>query len=171
VSTVQNIQPSQGMAPAAGRFLMPLLLAISAGLALFIARRLHIDIGGLWVVISALAITRQTLPSSLTIARDQVLGTAVGALSGAVFGILREPALGLAVAVVLSTAVCNSIAVLRGVISIACAAAAIVIILPAGKPSYVTAWDRFEDCLLGAGVALVIASIASLVTRWWPRTA
>jgi hypothetical protein len=114
-STVENIQPRQGMAPASNRFATPLLLAISAGLALYIARRLHIDIGGLWVVMSALAITRKTLLSSLPTARDQLLGTAVGALSGAIFGILKEPAIRLAAAVVLSTAVCNSIAALRGV--------------------------------------------------------
>jgi len=166
--TVENIQPSQGRLPS-DLFGTPLLLAISAGLALFIARKLHIDIGGLWVVLSALTITRQTLLSSLTTARDQLLGTAVGALSGAVFGIIKEPAISLAAAVVLSSAVCNSIAELRGVIYIACAAAAVVIVLPAGKPSYITAWDRFEDCILGAGIALLIASIASLAARWWPQ--
>src|ERR1700733_6195506 len=96
--------------PASERFAGPVLLAISAGLALFIARRLHIDIGGLWVVLSALVSTRPTLVSSLTTARDQLIGTLVGALAGAIFGLLQEPAIGLAGAVVLSAVVCNSIA-------------------------------------------------------------
>jgi uncharacterized membrane protein YccC len=144
---------------------MPLLLAVSAGLALFVARRLYVDIGGLWVVLSALINTQPTLLGSFTTARDQLLGTLVGVVLGAVFGLLREPAIALAAAVVLSAAVCNSIAQLRGVVYVACAAAAIVIVLPAGKPSYVTAWNRLGDYLLGAAIALAVASIASLATR------
>ena len=146
--------------------MLPVLLAVSAGVALFIARRLHIDIGGLWVVLSALINTQPTLLGSLTSARDQLLGTLVGVVFGAVFGLLREPAIGLALAVVLSAAACRAIARLRGVIYIACGAAAIVIVLPAGKPSYVTALNRLEDYLLGAAVALVVASSASLAARW-----
>lgn len=162
---------AQETAPAPDRLATPLLLAISAGLALFIARRLHVGIGGLWVVLSALTNTRQTLVSSLMTAREQLLGTVVGVVLGAVCGLLREPAIALAAAVVLSAYVCNSIARLRGVIYIACAAAAIVIVLPAGKPSYFTAWDRFRDYLLGAAVALAILSLATLATRWRPRKA
>jgi uncharacterized membrane protein YgaE (UPF0421/DUF939 family) len=160
-----------GTAPESEGFAAPFYLAISTGLALLIARKLHIDIGGLWVVLSAIVTTRKTLSVALTRARDQLVGTAIGALSGAAFGFLQEPAIGLAAAVVLAAAVCNSIAMLRGSIYIACAAAAIVIVLPAGKPSYVTAWDRVEDYLIGAGVALAIVSIAALVTRWGPRKA
>jgi uncharacterized membrane protein YgaE (UPF0421/DUF939 family) len=156
-------------APESEGFAAPFILAISTGLALFIARKLHIDIGGLWVVLSAIVTTRKTLVVALPTARDQLAGTAIGALFGAAFGFLQEPALGLAGAVVLAAAVCNSIPMLRGSIFVACAAAAIVIVLPAGKPFYVTAWDRVEDYVLGAAVALAIVSIASLGARWRPR--
>jgi uncharacterized membrane protein YccC len=167
--SLESTPPSQATAPATDRFVTPLLLAVSAGLALFIARRLHVDIGGLWVVLSALINTQPTLLSSFTTARDQLLGTLVGVVLGAVFGLLKEPAIGLAAAVVLSAVVCNSIARLRSVMYVACAAAAIVIVLPAGKPSYITALNRLGDYLLGAAVALAIASIASLAARWRPR--
>jgi uncharacterized membrane protein YgaE (UPF0421/DUF939 family) len=167
----KTVATETSTAPESERFAAPFYLAISTGLALFIARKLHIDIGGLWVVLSAIVTTRKTLPIALTTARDQLAGTVIGALSGAAFGFLQEPAIGLAAAVVLAAAVCNSIPILRGSIYIACAAAAIVIVLPAGKPSYVTAWDRVEDYLIGAGVALAIVSIASLASRWWPQKA
>lgn len=138
------------------------LLAISGGLALFIARRLHVDIGGLWVVLSAVIIPRPTLPASLGIARDQLFGTIVGAVCGAVFGFLAEPAIGLFAAIFLAAAVCASRPLLRGAIYNACAAAAIVIVLPAGKPPYITALNRVEDTLIGGIVALAIVSLASL---------
>jgi uncharacterized membrane protein YgaE (UPF0421/DUF939 family) len=145
-------------------------LAISGGLALFIARRLHVDIGGLWVVLSAVIILRPTLMGSLMTARDQLLGTTVGALSGAVCGLLSEPAIGLTAAVFVSAIACSAVAMLRGGTYIACAAAAIVIVLPAGKPSYITALNRFEDTLLGGAVALAIASIVTLTARRRPRS-
>jgi uncharacterized membrane protein YccC len=162
----ESADSTPGTAPVTDRFVIPVLMAISAGLALFIARRLHVDIGGLWVVLSALINTQPTLRASFTSARDQLLGTLVGVVLGAAFGLLREPAIALAAAVVLSAIVCSAIAKLRGVTYIACGAAAIVIVLPAGKPSYITAWNRLEDYLLGAAVALIVASIAWLAARW-----
>jgi uncharacterized membrane protein YccC len=57
---------------------------------------------------------------------------------------------------------------LRRVVNIACVAAAIVILLPAGDPSYATAWHRLIDTIIDAAVALLLAAIAARTYRWWP---
>jgi uncharacterized membrane protein YccC len=144
--------------------------ALAAGLAFFVARKLHVDLGGLWVVLSAVTILQPTASEALTIARNQVLGTAVGVSLGAVFGLMDLPVASVALAV-FSTAIVCSIPILRGVVNISCVAAAIVILLPMGGPTYVTALHRFVDTLIGAAVALLVAALAAQSYRWWPEAA
>jgi uncharacterized membrane protein YgaE (UPF0421/DUF939 family) len=152
--------------------------ALAAGLAFFVARKLHVDLGGLWVVLSAVTILKPKASETLNIARNQLLGTAVGVSLGAVFGLMNLPVAGVALAV-FSTALVCSIPILRGVINISCVAAAIVILLPMGGPTYVTALHRFADTIIGAAIALLVAAMAAQSNRWWqadwdrerPRTA
>jgi hypothetical protein len=61
----------------------------------------------------------------------------------------------------LTAFVCCSIPLLRDVTNIACIAASVIILLPAGKPAYVTAFNRFTGTLSGAAVALTIAVAAA----------
>ena len=140
-------------------------LSVTAGIAYFIARRLNVDLGGLWVVLQAVLILRRNIVDSVMVARDQVIGTTTGVAFGAICGLLPLHSIGIALAVFLTATVCSAITMLRGVVNIACVAAAIVILLPVGKPSYVTAWDRFSDTLLGAAIALAIAGLGSLTSR------
>jgi len=141
------------------------LFALAAGLALFVARKLHVDLGGLWVVLSAVTILKPKASETLKIARNQLLGTAVGVSLGAVFGLMNLPVAGVALAV-FSTALVCSIPILRGVINISCAA--IVILLPMGGPTYLTALHRFADTIIGAAIALLVAAMAAQSNRWWP---
>ena len=145
-----------------------LVLAFAAGVALLVARHLRVDIGGLWVVLSTVTILKPKFSDAVTTARDQLFGTTVGVCFGAVFGLMHQAVISVAVAVFLTAWVCGVIPMLRTVVSIACVGAAIVIILPAGRPSYVTAWNRFTDTLLGAAIALLVAALAARTYRWWP---
>jgi len=140
--------------------------ALTAGLAFFVARKLHVDLSGLWVVLSAVTILKRKASETLNVARNQLLGTAVGVSLGAVFGLMNLPVAGVALAV-FSTALVCSIPILRGVINISCVAAAIVILLPMGGPTYVTALHRFVDTIIGAAIALLVAAAAALSQRWW----
>lgn len=45
--------------------------ALSAGLAFFVARKLHVDLGGLWVVLSAVTILKRKASETLNVARNQ----------------------------------------------------------------------------------------------------
>jgi uncharacterized membrane protein YccC len=144
--------------------------ALAAGLAFLVARKLHVDLGGLWVVLSALTILKPKAGETPTIARNQLLGTAVGVSLGALFGLMQLPVASVALAV-FSTAVVCSIPLLRGVVNISCVAAAIVILLPMAGPTYVTALHRFVDTIIGAAIALLVAAIAAQWYRWWPEGA
>ena len=61
---------------------------------------------------------------------------------------MNLPVAGVALAV-FSTALVCTIPILRGVMNISCVAAAIVILLPMGGPTYVTALHRFADTIIG----------------------
>jgi uncharacterized membrane protein YccC len=147
------------------------LFAVAAAVALLVARRLHIDLGGLWVVLSAVLILKPKLAATLTVARDQLLGTTVGVVFGAGFALMNRAVISVALAAFLTALVCGSIPMLRTVTNIACVAAAIVILLPLGKPGYVTAADRFVDTLIGAAIALLVAALGERTYRWWPAAA
>ncbi len=144
-----------------------LFFALAAGVALFVARKLHVDLGGLWVVLTAVTILRLNVGDSFAIARNQLLGTAVGVTFGAIFGLVHPESLGIGLAVFLTAAVC-SISALRPALNISCVAASIVILLPAGNPPYMTALHRLSDTLLGAAIALLVAAIAAQSYRWLP---
>ncbi len=146
------------------------LFALSAGIALVTARGLHVDLGGLWVVLSSVSILKPRLSDSLEIARDQLLGTTAGVTFGALFGLLHQPVVSVTLAIFLTAVVCRSITMLRSITNIACVAAAIVILLPDGNPSYVTAWNRLFDTLLGGAIAVLVVALAALGSRWWPVT-
>jgi uncharacterized membrane protein YccC len=141
-------------------------LALTGAVALFVAKRLHVDLGGLWVVLSAVLILKQTLIDSLTIARDQLIGTTVGVCCGAIFALLSPAVLGVALAIFLTALVCLAIPTLRRVVNIACVGAAIVILLPSGNPGYLTAWHRFSDTLIGAAIALLVAALTAQTSPW-----
>lgn len=139
--------------------------ALAAALALFVARRLHIDLGGLWVVLSAVTILRPKLQDALSIAREQVIGVTVGVLLGGLFGsLLHDPIASTAVAVFFTALVC-SYGDLRSVRNIACVGAAVVILLPAGTHPYLTAMHRFIDTLIGAAVAILISAASTATDR------
>jgi uncharacterized membrane protein YccC len=120
-------------------------------------------------VLSAVTILKPTSGDTLSIARNQLLGTAVGVSLGALFGLVQLPVVSVALAV-FSTALVCSIPMLRSVVNISCVAAAIVILLPLGGPTYVTAGHRFIDTIIGAAVALLVAAIATRTYRWWPES-
>jgi uncharacterized membrane protein YccC len=120
-------------------------------------------------VLSAITILKPKAGETLNIARNQLLGTAVGVSLGAVFGLMNLPVTGVALAV-FSTALVCSIPILRGVVNISCVAAAIVILLPLGGPTYVTALHRFVDTIVGAAIALLVAALAAQSYRRWPAT-
>jgi uncharacterized membrane protein YccC len=120
-------------------------------------------------VLSAVTILKPKAGETLNIARNQLLGTAVGVSLGAVFGLMNLPVTGVALAV-FSTALVCSIPILRGVVNISCVAAAIVILLPLGGPTYVTALHRFVDTIVGAAIALLVAALAAQSYRRWPAT-
>jgi uncharacterized membrane protein YccC len=146
------------------------LFALSASIALVTARSLHIDLGGLWVVLSSMSMLKPRLSDSLEIARDQLLGTTAGVTFGALLGWLHQATLSVTLAVFLTAVVCRSVTMLRSITNIACVAAAIVILLPNGNPSYVTAWNRWCDTLLGGAIAVLVVALAALGSRWWPVT-
>lgn len=141
--------------------------ALAASLAFFVARILHVDLGGLWVVLTAVTILKPKASETLSIARNQLLGTAVGVSFGATFGLMHLPVTSVALAV-FSTALACSVPILRGVVNISCVAAAIVILLPMGGPTYETALHRFVDTIIGAAIALLVAAMATQSYRWWP---
>jgi uncharacterized membrane protein YccC len=120
---------------------------------------------GAWAAISALIVMQSNLGSSWKASGQRLLGTAVGALTGAVFNwLLGGAVLGLGAAVCVTLLVCSWLG-LRESLRLAGVTLVLVMLSGEGAAPWLIAWQRFVDVVLGICSALLIQAVL------WPSRA
>lgn len=140
----------------------PLRTSTAAALSYLIYREFHLS-HGYWSVVSAVIVMQSNLGRSISTGTNRLLGTAVGAVVGAL--VLRMTGLniwGIFIAIALTMAVC-SISRLQQSQRLAGVTAAIVMLVGEGS-AWQAGFSRFIDVALGIVVAL-------LVSLLWPSRA
>jgi uncharacterized membrane protein YgaE (UPF0421/DUF939 family) len=120
---------------------------------------------GTWAAVSALIVMQSNLGSSWKASGQRLLGTAVGALTGAVFsGLLGGAALWLGAAVCVTLLVCSWLGLRE---SLRLAGATLVLVMLSGTDAgpWLIAGERFVDVVLGIVCALLTQSVL------WPSRA
>jgi uncharacterized membrane protein YgaE (UPF0421/DUF939 family) len=137
-------------------------LAIATGLAgvvsLYVARFFRLP-QGYWAAISSFIVLQSNVAGTLSAARGRLIGTAIGAVIGAVFvryGGVQPWWLGLAV--VLTVLLCQGLG-LEDSYRLACVTFAIVMLISSAHSAWVTAGYRFLEVALGIVIAVVVAAI------------
>ncbi|HEY2394176.1 MAG TPA: FUSC family protein [Candidatus Angelobacter sp.] len=140
----------------------PLRTGTAAALSYFIYRSFHLS-HGYWAVISAVIVMQSNLGRSISAGANRLLGTAIGALAGAlVFRMTGLNVWGILISIVLTMAIC-SIQPLQQSQRLAGVTAAIVMLVGEGS-AWQAGFSRFIDVALGIVVALLVSFL-------WPSRA
>jgi uncharacterized membrane protein YccC len=141
---------------------LPLKTAVAAAGAFIAYRTLHLP-HGYWAPISAIIVMQSNLGRSLSESTNRIIGTAIGAITGALFTrLLGVNALSLAAAVAVTALFCTALR-LTASMRLACVTASIVLLINEGS-AWRSGLNRFIDVLLGVVIAL-------LVSLAWPARA
>jgi uncharacterized membrane protein YgaE (UPF0421/DUF939 family) len=137
-------------------------LAIATGIAgivsLAAAKLLRLP-QGYWAPISSFIVLQSNVAGTLSAARNRLVGTAIGAVIGAVFvRYVGTHPLWLGLAVMLTVLLCQAFG-LEDSYRLACVTVAIVMLIGSARSAWVTAGFRFLEVALGIVVAVVVAGI------------
>jgi uncharacterized membrane protein YgaE (UPF0421/DUF939 family) len=148
-------------------------LAIATGTAgvvsLYAARLLQLP-QAYWAPISSFIVLQSNVAATLSAARNRLIGTAIGAVIGALFvRYTGSHPLWLGLAVVLTVLVCLGLG-LEDSYRLACVTVAIIMLTGSNRSAWVAASHRFLEVALGIVVAVLIAGILEHKGRLHRRT-
>jgi uncharacterized membrane protein YgaE (UPF0421/DUF939 family) len=132
---------------------------VAGTLALYLAQLLHLP-QGYWATMSACIVLQSDAPSTLSVSWDRLIGTAIGAVTGAAF--VRFGGTGavwLGLAAIITILLCEILGTETSY-RIACVTAVIVMYVHAPAGPWRIGWDRFLEVALGIVVALIVAVVA-----------
>jgi len=136
--------------------------AIAAVLALLIGRLCKLP-ESYWAAITTLIVMQSTLGAALTISKQRLAGTALGAAMGALFATYaRQNVTVFGVGIFLSGVICALLHMERNAYRYAGITLAIVMLVARAQPAWVIAVHRFIEISLGISVGL-------LMTAVWPE--
>jgi uncharacterized membrane protein YgaE (UPF0421/DUF939 family) len=136
--------------------------AVAAAVSVLAARLFRLP-ESYWAAITTLVITQSSLGAALSVSWQRFVGTALGAVVGAIlashFGANVRV---FAIAVFLVGLLCAAIRADRSAFRFGGITLAIVLFVPRAGPAWRLAFDRFAEVSIGIGVALVLAVV-------WPE--
>jgi uncharacterized membrane protein YgaE (UPF0421/DUF939 family) len=137
-------------------------LAIATGIAgvvsLYAARLLRLP-QAYWATISSFIVLQSNVAATLSAARNRLVGTAIGAVIGALFLRYAGPhPLWVGLAAVLTVLICQAFG-LDDSYRLACVTVAIVMFISSAHSAWVTAGYRFLEVALGIVVAVLVAAV------------
>jgi uncharacterized membrane protein YgaE (UPF0421/DUF939 family) len=132
--------------------------AVAAVLSMYAANLLHLP-QGYWAAISAIVVMQSEVGATLSASRDRLIGTAIGAVTGTLFGMLGgNGLLWFGLASILTTLICQVVG-LEQSYRMACVTVAIVMLVRAQGPTWSTATHRFLEVALGIVLALLVSAL------------
>ena len=136
-----------------------ILSALTAVLSYLIARMFRLQ-EAYWAPMSTLLVMQVTLRAAFPIAAQYILGTAVGAIVGAVSDIyFHESVAAFGAAIVLVGLLCVALRVERSAFRYASITLAIVMLVPRSTSARLVALHRFFEVSIGIGVGLVLFAV------------
>jgi len=116
-----------------------------------------------WAPITTLVITQSSLGSTLAVSWQRFIGTALGAVAGAIVASYFGPdMLVFGIGVFLLGILCSGVRVARSAYRFGGVTLAIVLLVPRVEPAWRIAWHRFAEVSIGIAVALVMTVV-------WPE--
>src|ERR1700722_8575138 len=114
---------------------------------------------GYWAAITAIVVMQSQVGATLTASRDRLVGTAIGAVTSALFAAFVGHTLPwFAVAVVVTMLICHWTRLDQSY-RMACVTVAIVMLIPYTGPTWRVAMHRFIEVALGIVIALGVTAI------------
>lgn len=136
-----------------------ILSALTAVLSYLIARMFHLQ-EAYWAPMTTLLVLQLTLSAAFPIAAQYILGTAVGAIVGAVSDIYFHGSVAaFGAAIVLMGLLCVALRVERSAFRYASITLAIVMLVPRSTSARLVALHRFLEVSIGIGVGLVLFAV------------
>src|SRR6266853_530235 len=136
--------------------------AVAAVASVLVARRFQLP-EAYWAPITTLVITQSSLGAALAVSWQRFVGTALGAVVGAVAASYFEPhALVFACSVLFLGLICGLLRSDQASYRFGGITLAIVMLVPRAGPAWQIAFHRFAEVSIGIGVALVL-------TVMWPE--
>jgi uncharacterized membrane protein YgaE (UPF0421/DUF939 family) len=130
-----------------------------AGVVSILAAKLLRLPQGYWAAISAFVVMGTDVSTTVAASRDRLLGTAIGAVLGAVFvASWGAHLLWFGIAVAATALICESVGLGQSY-RLACVTLAIVMLINSGDPPWQRAAYRFAEVALGILVALLISAL------------
>jgi len=140
------------------RFELAIATGIAGVVSLYAARVLQLP-QAYWAAISSFIVLQSNIAGTLGAARNRLVGTAIGAVIGALsVRYLGAHPLWLGLAAVLTVLICQALG-LEDSYRLACVTVAIVMLISPMHSAWVTAAYRFLEVALGIMVAVAIAAI------------
>jgi uncharacterized membrane protein YgaE (UPF0421/DUF939 family) len=140
------------------RFELAVATGIAGVVSLYAARILQLP-QAYWAAISSFIVLQSNIAGTLSAARNRLIGTAIGAVIGALsVRYLGAHPLWLGLAAVLTVLICQALG-LEDSYRLACVTVAIVMLISPMHSAWVTAAYRFLEVALGIIVAVAIAAI------------
>lgn len=133
-------------------------IGIAGVVSILVARMLKLP-QGYWAAFSAFVVMGTDVGTTFAASRDRLIGTAIGAVLGAVFvALLGVHLVWFGVAVALTVLICES-AGLGQSYRLACVTVAIVMLINTAGSPWKSAAYRFVEVALGIVIALLISAL------------
>jgi uncharacterized membrane protein YccC len=130
-----------------------------AGVVSILAAKLLLLPQGYWAAISAFVVMGSDVGTTIAASRDRLIGTAIGAVLGAVFVVsLGAHLVWFGIAVAATVLICEVIGLGQNY-RLACVTVAIVMLINTGSSPWGAAAYRFAEVALGILVALAITAL------------
>jgi uncharacterized membrane protein YgaE (UPF0421/DUF939 family) len=116
-----------------------------------------------WAPITTLVITQSSLGAALAVSGERLIGTALGAVVGAILASYFAPhALVFGAGVLILGLLAAAVHSDRSAYRFAGVTLAVVLLVPRTRPAWQIAWHRFAEVSIGIGVALAMSMV-------WPE--
>jgi uncharacterized membrane protein YccC len=133
--------------------------SLAAMLSLIVARQFGLP-ESYWAAITTLVIMQSTLGAALTVSGQRILGTAFGAVLGAIMARVLHPGILLfGLGVFILGIVCDICRLDRAAYRFASITLAIVMLINSTRPAWIVGVHRFFEVATGIVVGLVVTSV------------